>query len=58
MMRVDVDDQKVLIVARPRLLGGVLEMLGRRKQIELDGANIVAWHIHGAISQNPNQATT
>ena len=30
MVRVDVDDQEVLIVARTRLLAGVFEMLGRR----------------------------
>ena len=48
MVRVDVDDQEVLIVARPRLLAGVFEMLGRRKHFEFDGANVVARHVHGS----------
>ena len=48
MVRVDVDDQEVLIVARPRLLAGVFEMLGRREHFEFDGANVVARHVHGS----------
>ena len=48
MVRVDVDDQEVLIVARPRLLAGVCKMLRRRKHFEIDGTNVVARHVHGS----------
>ena len=48
VVRVDVDDQEVLIVARPRLLAGVLEVFGRREHFEFDGTNVVARHVHGS----------
>ena len=51
MVRVDVDDQEVLIVAGAGLLLRVLEMLGGRELVEAKLADFVAGHIHGALLQ-------
>ena len=50
VVRVDVDDQEILIVSRARLLAGVLEVLGRREQFKLDGAYATDRHVHGSLS--------
>ncbi len=55
-MRVDVDDQKVLVVARARLLGGVLEMLRGRIIVEIELADVVRDRIHDDLLML--QATT
>src|SRR6185312_17484180 len=47
MMRVDVDDQEILIVARARLLAGVSERLGLRELVGGDLADFVSQHVHG-----------
>ncbi len=40
-MRVDVDDQEILVVARARLLRGVFEMLRGRIIVEIELADVV-----------------
>ncbi len=64
VVRVDVDDQEILVVARPRLLGGVLEVLGDGELVEPELAHFRAWHVHGrspicvAAATRCRQATT
>ncbi len=60
MMRVDVDDQEVLIVALMRLLARVFERLGLGELVEIEVANFVANHIHQSTScvSAPLQTTT
>ena len=47
MMRIHIDDQKILIIARARLLGGVLEMLAGIVGVEPQAADFVVDCVHG-----------
>ena len=46
MVRVHVDDQEILVVARARLLGGVLQRLGFRVLLGIERADFVSQHVH------------
>jgi len=50
VVRVHVDDQKILIVARARLLRGMLEMLCAGVVIGGEFADFAAGHVHGRSS--------
>src|SRR3954447_21592374 len=60
MVRVDVDDQKVLIVALMRLLARVFERFRFGELVEIEVANLVANHVHQSTScvSAPLQTTT
>src|SRR5262249_55013850 len=49
VMRIDVDDQEVLIVSLPRLLARVLERLRLGELVVVQIADFFAGHIHGNV---------
>ena len=50
-MRIDIDDQEILIVARPRLLRRVLKVFRGRVVVEIEFADFVRNRIHNLLPQ-------
>ena len=51
MVGIDVDDQKILVIAQPRLLRGVFEMFCGRVIVEVKLADFVRSRVHLSLPQ-------
>ena len=51
MMGIDVDDQKILVVAQPRLLRGMFEMFCGRVIVEIKLTDFVRNRVHLSLPQ-------
>src|SRR5580704_14789080 len=58
VMGVDIDDEEVLVVALPRLRGGVHKVVGHRELVEPQLAHLRAGHVHGGSPKSSAAPST